>query len=404
MTSLMGAKKRAEEFAAVVDGGADAARLHPELRELVGVVNGLRAERRAEPAPHPAFTASLRERLMAEAATSLTADNILTLPPRRKGSRERRLALVASSLVLVGGTAGMAAAAQSALPGEALYPIKRGIEQAQAGLATDPATKGKDLLDAADSRLVEVQGLFDSSADLSQVPGTLDDFSAQALEATALLLDEYEQTGDPSLIAQLHAFASANLDELQELAKTASPEHQDELAMAADILLQIDQKAQAACPTCDSLDTLSMPPLFLTAVDARAAMDAVERVQLYNAHPTITTEEPPRSRHDGPKKAKHGSDDTSDGPQGTQGTDDQTTDDPSGTGTDETGGSDDTGSGTGLPELPSGLNGSTGSTKTGGGSGGTSGGGGGGDTPSTTDEVEDALPDALEPVVKTLLP
>ena len=46
--------------------------------------------------------------------------------PRR---RNRRLGTAAASLVIVGGTAGMAAAASGALPGEPLYPIKRGIEQ-----------------------------------------------------------------------------------------------------------------------------------------------------------------------------------------------------------------------------------------------------------------------------------
>ena len=38
MTSLLGAKKRAEEFAAVVDGGTDRSGLRPELAELVDVV------------------------------------------------------------------------------------------------------------------------------------------------------------------------------------------------------------------------------------------------------------------------------------------------------------------------------------------------------------------------------
>ena len=56
-------------------------------------------------------------------------------PVRTRGKRERRLVAVASAAVLLGGTAGMATAAQNALPGEALYPIKRGIEKAEAGLS-----------------------------------------------------------------------------------------------------------------------------------------------------------------------------------------------------------------------------------------------------------------------------
>ena len=326
MTSLLSAKKRAEEFAAAVDGGADRSGLHPELADLVGVVSTLQREAAHAPhlTPRPEFTATLRERLMAEAATSLTQDNVLTLPTRRKGSRERRLALVASSIVLVGGTAGMAAAAQNALPGEALYPIKRGLEKAEAGLSTNPGARGQDLLAAADSRLVEVQGLFAGSSDLSQVSVTIDDFTAQAIEASALLLDEFEETRDPAIIDALHTFAADNLDELQELAKTAPPAHQDELALAADALMRIDQQAQAACPSCaESLETLEMPTLFLTAVEARDAMDAVERVRLNNDHPVMTADDRPK-----PDKGDEPATDEDDVPDSTDGTGTDTPDQP----------------------------------------------------------------------------
>ena len=41
----------------------------------------------------------------------------------------------------------MATASQDALPGDVLYPLKRGIEQAQAGLGTSPAARGERLLE-----------------------------------------------------------------------------------------------------------------------------------------------------------------------------------------------------------------------------------------------------------------
>jgi hypothetical protein len=387
MTSLLGAKKRAEEFAAAVDGGADRSGLHPDLAELVGVVSTLRreAETTAQLTPHPEFTAALRERLMAEAATSLPQDNVLTLPTRRKGTRERRLALVASSIVLVGGTAGMAAAAQNALPGEALYPIKRGIENAQVDLATDKGARGEDLLDQADSRLVEVQGLFDGSSDLSQVPGTIDDFTQQAIEASTLLLDEFDETRDPEIIDALHTFATDNLAELQDLAKTAPPEHQDELALAAQTLLEIDQRAQAACPTCaDTLDSLKMPTLFLTAVEAQQAMDAVHRVKLNNDHPVITDEGKPQQDKDGKSATDEG-----DAPDGT------------------TGGTDtpDQPEGSGLPGLPPGEVDTNGPDGNGGkGLPDTVGEGAGDVVGDTGDKIKESLPDELDGAVGTLLP
>ena len=318
MTSLLSAKKRAEEFAAAVEGGADRSALRPEMAELVAVAATL--QREAPPVPRAEFTAALRERLMTEAAASFAEDKVLALPPRRKGSRERRIALVASSLVLVGGTAGMAAAAQNALPGEALYPIKRGLEKAQTGLSTNDADRGQDLLAQADSRLVEVQGLFDRSAGLSQVPGTIDDFTTQAIEASDVLLDEYEKSGDASLIEELSAFAADNLDELQRLAKTAPPEAQDELAIAADALMQIAARAEAVCPDCSAqLASLEMPTLFLTANEARKAMDAAERAEIDNSHPPIAGDRTPeprkgdRNKGDEPAPTKGGDDTTKSG-------------------------------------------------------------------------------------------
>jgi hypothetical protein len=396
MTSLLSAKKRAEEFAAVVDGAAEPSTLRPELVGLVGVVATLQRESRTVESaePRPEFTASLRERLMAEAATSLAQDTILTLPPRRKGSRERRIALAASSLVLVGGTAGMAAAAQNALPGEALYPIKRGLEKAQTELATNDAERGKDLLAQADSRLVEVRGLFDSSGNLSQVPGTIDAFTQQATEATEVLLDEFDETRDPQLIEGLRAFAADNLDELQQLAKTAPAEHQDDLATAADVLMRIDARAEALCPACASdLETLTMPPLFLAANEARDALDAVRRAEVDNSHPVVTGEvvaKPADKQRQTPTDAA---------PEPEDGTDD-------GDGNDGTGGSEDPA----LPEIPTGgtdTDGPSGDGDLGKVLGEATGGLGtkdGGEPAKGGKQLKKALPEELDPIVDTLLP
>jgi hypothetical protein len=395
MTSLLSAKKRAEEFAALVDGSTPAGP-HPELDELLGVVSTLRREAGADaqPLPRPEFTASLRELLMAEAATSLAQDNILTLPPRRKGSRERRLALVASSLVLVGGTAGMAAAAQNALPGEALYPVKRGLESAQAELSTSPTGRGEDLLAQADTRLLEVQGLFDRSADLSQVPSTIDEFTAQALEASQLLLEEFEQERDPAIIEELRAFTADNLAELRDLSLSAEPEHQDELAAAAEVLLDIDERALAACPTCaEQLSSLEMPTFFLTANEARDALEAINRVELNNDHPVITTED--TTKKPGKDDPKDDGAPTDEGKGTDEGTGGDDLEEPG-----DTGGTDEQPDEPGLPDIPAGEVDTNNP------------GGGGKELGQTVDEgtkgvdenVKDALPPELDPLLNTLSP
>jgi hypothetical protein len=286
MISLPGAKKRAEELDAVADGRTARADLGPELAELADVVGALRA--RTAPVPRPEFSVALRERLMVEAETSLARDATLTLPARRHGVRERRLAVLAASVVMVGGSAGMAMAAQDALPGDALYPIKRGLEKASTELTSNDAGKGRELLAQADSRLDEVQVLLGRPTDLVQVAPTLGAFTDQITEGSAFLLDSYEAEGDADDIADLRTFAARSITTLQEVAKSAPAGYQDDLAVAATAVMRADELASAACSTCaPDLPPLEMPGLLMVAADAERAMAAVTEVELGNDHPPL---------------------------------------------------------------------------------------------------------------------
>jgi hypothetical protein len=124
-------RQRAEAFAARVDG-IPAGVVEPSMGasaeddRFVDIVSGLRqqVELDALATPRAAYATSLRELLMAEAPTVLAEQKVLpAAPPRVRGKRQRGLVAVATAAVLLGGSAGMAAAAQNSLPGEALYPI-----------------------------------------------------------------------------------------------------------------------------------------------------------------------------------------------------------------------------------------------------------------------------------------
>lgn len=309
MTSLLGAKKRAEEFAAAVDADS-ATGLRPELSELVDVVSALRTA--APASPRAEFSLALRERLMAEAEASLATNATLTLPPRRRGARERRLVVAASAFVLVGGSAGMAAAAQDALPGDALYPIKRGLEKAQTDLSTSEASKGRHLLEQASGRLGEVESLLAGAAASTQVPDTIDAFTVQAQQGADLLLSSFEADRDPSDIEALRRFAADGILTLQDLARTAPAEAQDELTNAALALQRIDAAATSACSSCAAdLPTLQLPTMFLTAAEAGRALNAVKAHTLNNDHPVMTqqpkggqpgTTDQPEAPADGPSE------------------------------------------------------------------------------------------------------
>ena len=63
----------------------------------------------------------------------------------------------------------MAVASQSALPGDGLYPVKRGLESAHAELTFDRGDRGRVLLANARTRLDEAQTLSRTSADPARV-------------------------------------------------------------------------------------------------------------------------------------------------------------------------------------------------------------------------------------------
>jgi hypothetical protein len=213
----------------------------------------------------------------------------LTLPTRTRGKRERRLVAVASAVVLLGGTAGMAAAAQHSLPGEALYPIKRGIESAQVDLSTSPVGRGRHLLTQAGDRLDEVQGLVAAgpATGSPQIPGTLDEFTSQSRQGADLLLGSYAETKDPQAIATLRDFTAQDLTLLEGLAKVAPPAAQPALRTAVTALAGIDSRAVQACPSCSELPTLKVPRTFLVASDLDRAIHALGTSHLNNDHPVI---------------------------------------------------------------------------------------------------------------------
>lgn len=256
MISLTPAHRRAEEFAALVDAaaadamqGADQETRHAELLELVGAMRGL-----PDPTPRADFVADLRERLMTEADVALGEVNQkLALPAHTRSPRDRRLALAAGTLALLGATSGVAVASQNALPGDTLYPIKRAIEGAQTTLTVDDSAKGNTMLDHASGRLDEIEALaqrHDADSE-AEMPETLAEFSEQADKAADVLLSEYSDTGDSAPVARLREFTSTSMEVLGELNAVLPPSAGDALTKAALVLTEIDSRAAAACPQCE---------------------------------------------------------------------------------------------------------------------------------------------------------
>ena len=263
----MPARRRAEKFNAWVEGETPGTLNDARILETVAVLRAAEA-----PALRADFASDLRERLMLEADTALvrTTRNLTdpgSLAPTQR-RHHRRLAVAASALAVVGATTSVSMAAQSALPGDALYPIKRALENAQTGLASGDA-KTEEMLSNATSRLNEATALAtrDTPESNAAVADTLGDFTTQANEAAQQALG----SADPDQITQLRDFTAASMHELELLDSMAPADVHGAVAAAAQLLTQIDQKALILCPTCGGA-VVNLPPIFLAS--ARSLADA----------------------------------------------------------------------------------------------------------------------------------
>lgn len=285
MTPLIPARRAAEEFARVVDGSqVDVA---DRFADLTDCVEMLRTQE--IPAPRAEFVADLRTRLMAAADTLLVPADapaqprlapVVTLPDTRR-RRHRHLGAAAAAFVMVGGTAGMAAAAEGSLPGDPLYPIKRSIESALVSLNTNDAAKGRDLVAQASTRLDEIDAMLGNGASTTQLNHTLSSFERSASSGADLLFVSFQRDGDVEDLASLRSTFADQSARLTDLAHQAPAPAQPAFADASALLSDLDQQARVLCGNCgpDSgagfTDLTSAPALssLLTQPAAAAAAD-----------------------------------------------------------------------------------------------------------------------------------
>lgn len=284
MTPVFGSRRRADELEQLLSrsSATTAAGDVPEqYADLLALVGALRAT--PAPAPRAAFSSDLRERLMVAAESALAPDPAEQLAPRRqpaarRSPRERRLATAVGGFAIVSATASMAVAAQSSLPGDTLYPLKRAIENAQTGVQNDADGRGTSLLDNAAGRLDEVDALSRSGEDDAKViVTTLEDFVAQASEASDLLLGDFSSTGEPRSIEELRSFTADSMGALTTLQGIIPDDARASLITATQVVNAIDVQAQALCPACTDLPLIEAP-VFATRAASSLLDDALAPV------------------------------------------------------------------------------------------------------------------------------
>ena len=284
MTAPFSARRRADEFEALLSrdpttttSGRDAER----YADLLDVVADLRAV--TPVTARPEFVASLRERLMAEADTALVreppAPSRLAMPASSR-TRPRRIGALLGGAALVGSAATMAVAAQTALPGESLYGVKRGIESAQVRLATDDADRGRTLLAQAGTRLTELEELAAGDAGRDQlVPDTLDSFTRQSSDGVRSLLVSYEATGSESDAQVARDFTATSMDRLERLQGELPESARDDLLAAGRTLADLDLEVSNVCRTCTGGITTT-PDFLLTSAPQATLLSDLDTDQL----------------------------------------------------------------------------------------------------------------------------
>jgi hypothetical protein len=249
-----------------------------ELRRLVETAEALRALPVRPPGPRPEFREALRDRLVEEAALVRGTRSVGGAPvpgqrrqrPAGDGRRRvRRVVAAAVAVSLLGGT-GAALASSTALPGQTLYPLKRGVEDVRLAVAGSDAARGATELDLARTRLDEAERLLVAEGGGSPEPArrSLEEFSSTALSGVRLLLRAYDAEDDEAHLREVTTFLDATLPRLQRLQAEAPDGLDPAIARLVGDLGSLQARLDQVLAACDG--PCSAPGQAGTAQDAPA--------------------------------------------------------------------------------------------------------------------------------------
>ena len=235
-----------------------------EVSELVACAEQLCEAAVAEPSPE--FRTALRTQLMTEAATILAPAGTRTARPHRPPVRtpsfgfRRRLAGATAALVTAGGFVGLVGASAEALPGEMLYPIKRGVENVELAFHKDDPARGEYRLAQASERLAEARRLTEDGSPQSSehVAGALDDFAAQANDGAGALFRAYGQNGSQQSITEVNDFSAAAAANLAQLSGKVPADADPSFQVAANTVSELVTKASRLCTSCGTADVAGL--------------------------------------------------------------------------------------------------------------------------------------------------
>jgi hypothetical protein len=256
-------RRRAERFAQLLDEANGGRRHHvrsavdDDLAELVAVGHRVSAlQRSVDVQVDPEFRVGLRAMLVAAAereSMGAVGDGQATIDleafraAAQAGPRPTRSArrLRTRGAIIVGvacgaiAVSGMSAASENAVPGDALYGVKRSTERAQLALASSDLTKGQLFLDFASTRVEEARELGDEKSGFSRV---LDDMDANTTQGVRLLTTTAIQRRDPAALDAIAAFLERQRAAVSDITAKSTGTELARANVSQDLLARVQQR------------------------------------------------------------------------------------------------------------------------------------------------------------------
>ncbi|BCJ60050.1 DUF5667 domain-containing protein [Micromonospora endophytica] len=259
MDNALFSRRRAERFAQLLDEANGGRRHHvrsrsdEELTPLVPLGRRLAADPPEAPMD-PEFRTGLRAMLVAtavregigasaaaptEKASAGRGSLLPAVTARRARARGAILVGIAAGAVAV---SGISAASENAVPGDALYGMKRGTERAQLALTSSEINRGQLLLDFARTRLAEASSL---GGDRTGYRAVLDDMDADTRQGVRLLTGAATQRSDAAALDLVDAFVERQRRALDGLRDGGSRADRERTARSLALLEAVGVRTDA---------------------------------------------------------------------------------------------------------------------------------------------------------------
>jgi Domain of unknown function (DUF5667) len=251
--------RKVEEFERLLEGAGGIA--DDELAGLMLLARGVAASPAAQRAQAPVMRPDFREALRSQLVQQASGTVPLALHRRVRASVQARntkmrrsfrsvVAIAAAMLVmLVGGS--VLAAAQNAVPGDALYGVKTARENLALKAVFGRVPHAGRELDLARERLAEIKILADRGVGDAQLyVGALQNMDARTLDATKLLITEFRDTKNSAVLRPLVDFAAAQRQGLQAIADAVPPAARPKTRSSIELVSAVQNRVSDVLGGC----------------------------------------------------------------------------------------------------------------------------------------------------------